>query len=121
MKYEISKYRYGQSIIIATVEANNAYNAVKQITKSYENIAKLRKFGVNVFSVGRVGCLEFERTRYTVTEVADAIAYGANGQVLSYDETTEAIANRQGWFDRSGRWVNYARMMKEAREYLAVK
>jgi len=50
-----------------------------------------------------------------------AVAYGADGQVLSYDETVEAIANRQGWFDRNGRWVNYARMMQEARAMLAAK
>jgi hypothetical protein len=47
-----------------------------------------------------------------------AVAYGADGEVLSYEQTVEAIANRQGWFDRQGRWVNYARMMKEARAML---
>jgi len=41
--------------------------------------------------------------------------------VLSYDKTVDAIANRQGWFDREGRWVNYARMMQEARAMLAAK
>lgn len=50
-----------------------------------------------------------------------AVAYGADGQVLSYDETNEAIANRQGWFDRQGHWVNYARMMQEARAMLTTK
>jgi hypothetical protein len=45
----------------------------------------------------------------------EAVAYGADGQVLTYDETVEAIANRLGWFDRQGHWVNYARMMQEAR------
>jgi len=48
-----------------------------------------------------------------------AVAYGADGEVLSYEQTVEAIANRQGWFDRQGRWVNYARMMQEARAMLA--
>jgi hypothetical protein len=47
-----------------------------------------------------------------------AVAYGADGQVLTYEETVEAIAKRDGWFDRQGRWVNYARMMKEARAIL---
>ena len=74
MKYEISNNLYSQSIIIATVEATTAHNAVKQITKSNENIAKLHKFGANVYSVGRIGCLEFERTRYTVTEVIEDTA-----------------------------------------------
>ena len=35
-------------------------------------------------------------------------AWGADGQVLSYDETVEAIATGKGWFDREGRWVNKA-------------
>ena len=48
-------------------------------------------------------------------------AWGADGQLLTHAETTEAIANRQGWFDRQGRWVNYARMMQEARLILATK
>jgi hypothetical protein len=41
-------------------------------------------------------------------------AWGADGQLLTHAETTEAIANRQGWFDRQGRWVNMARMNKLA-------
>jgi hypothetical protein len=45
-------------------------------------------------------------------------AWGADGQVLSYEQTVEAIANQQGWFDTQGRWVNYARMMQEARSIL---
>jgi hypothetical protein len=55
------------------------------------------------------------------TNEAFGIACGADGEVLSYDETAAAIANRQGWFDRQGRWVNYARMMKEARAMVASK
>ena len=61
-------------------------------------------------------------TTATQTEAINtviAVAYGADGQVLTYEETVEAIANRQGWFDRQGRWVNYARMMQEARAMLA--
>ena len=52
------------------------------------------------------------------TSEAFGTAWGADGQVLSYDETVEAIANRDGWFDREGRWVNKARLMKEARAML---
>jgi len=40
-------------------------------------------------------------------------AWGADGQVLSYDETVEAIAKRDGWFDREGRWVNKAGWEKQ--------
>jgi hypothetical protein len=45
----------------------------------------------------------------------EAVAYGADGEVLTYEQTVEAIATRKGWFDRQGHWVNYARMMQEAR------
>jgi hypothetical protein len=55
------------------------------------------------------------------TNEAFGIAWGADGEVLTYEQTVEAIANRQGWFDRQGRWVNYARMMKEARSILTTK
>ena len=47
-----------------------------------------------------------------------SVAYGADGEVLTHEQTVEAIANRLGWFDRQGRWVNYARMMQEARAML---
>ena len=52
------------------------------------------------------------------TSEAFGTAWGADGQVLSYAETVEAIAKRDGWFDREGRWVNKARLMKEARAML---
>jgi hypothetical protein len=55
------------------------------------------------------------------TNEAFGIAWGADGEVLTYEQTVEAIANRQGWFDRQGRWVNYARMMQEARAILTTK
>jgi hypothetical protein len=47
------------------------------------------------------------------TNEAFGIAWGADGQVLTYEETVEAIANRQGWFDRQGRWVNKAGWEKQ--------
>lgn len=74
MKYEIIKKICGQQIIVATVEATTAHNALKQIIRGNENIAKLRNFGKGVYSVGRVGCYEFERDTYTVTEVAEVTA-----------------------------------------------
>jgi hypothetical protein len=72
------------------------------------------------------GCEEVATTAAEVianinTNESFGIAWGADGEVLTYDETTAAIANRQGWFDRQGRWVNYARMMKEARAMVASK
>jgi hypothetical protein len=42
------------------------------------------------------------------TNEAFGIAWGADGEVLTYEQTVEAIANRQGWFDTQGRWVNKA-------------
>ena len=47
------------------------------------------------------------------TSEAFGTAWGADGQVLSYDETVEAIAKRDGWFDREGRWVNKAGWEKQ--------
>jgi hypothetical protein len=72
------------------------------------------------------GCEEVATTAAEVivninANEAFGIAWGADGEVLTYDETVAAIANRQGWFDRQGRWVNYARMMKEARAMVASK
>jgi len=39
---------------------------------------------------------------------AFGIAWGADGQVLTYAETCEAIGTGRGWFDQQGRWVNRA-------------
>ena len=47
------------------------------------------------------------------TSEAFGTAWGADGQVLSYAETVEAIAKRDGWFDREGRWVNKAGWEKQ--------
>lgn len=48
------------------------------------------------------------------TNESFGVAWGANGEVLSYDETTAAIDAGRGWFDRQGRWVNVARMNAQA-------
>ena len=47
------------------------------------------------------------------TSEAFGTAWGADGQVLSYAETVEAIAKGDGWFDREGRWVNKAGWEKQ--------
>jgi hypothetical protein len=44
---------------------------------------------------------------------AFGIAWGADGQVLTHDETVEAIDAGRGWFDRQGRWVNKAGWEKQ--------
>ena len=49
-----------------------------------------------------------------VTAEVFGTAWGADGEVLSHAETTEAIKTGQGWFDVQGRWVNMARMNKLA-------
>ena len=74
MKFQITKKICGQLITVATVEATTARNALKQIIRGNENIANLRKFGNGAYTVGRVGCLEFERDFYTVTPVIEATA-----------------------------------------------
>jgi hypothetical protein len=43
----------------------------------------------------------------------EAVAYGADGEVLTYEQTVEAIANRLGWFDTQGRWTNKAGFEKQ--------
>lgn len=55
-----------------------------------------------------------ETTAQINTNEAFGVAWGANGEVLSYDETTAAINAGRGWFDRQGRWVNMARMNAKA-------
>jgi len=55
------------------------------------------------------------------TNEAFGKAWGADGEVLTYEQTVEAIKTRKGWFDTQGRWVNYARMMQEARAMLTTK
>ena len=59
-----------------------------------------------------------ETIAYTLTDAGCLVptfgtAWGADGQVLSYAETAEAIAKRDGWFDREGRWVNKAGWEKQ--------
>jgi hypothetical protein len=48
------------------------------------------------------------------TTEAFGIAWGADGEVLTHDETTAAIDAGRGWFDTQGRWVNMARMNAQA-------
>jgi hypothetical protein len=47
------------------------------------------------------------------TSEAFGIAWGADGQVLTHDETAEAIKTGKGWFDRQGRWTNKAGFEKQ--------
>lgn len=54
-----------------------------------------------------------EVTACITANEAFGISWGADGQVLTHAETCEAIAKRQGWFDRSGHWVNKAGWEKE--------
>jgi hypothetical protein len=42
------------------------------------------------------------------TTEAFGIAWGADGEVLTYEQTVAAIDAGRGWFDRQGRWVNKA-------------
>lgn len=55
------------------------------------------------------------------TNEAFGIAWGADGEVLTYEQTTAAIDAGRGWFDTQGRWVNRARLEKEARNMVASK
>jgi predicted Zn-dependent peptidase len=47
------------------------------------------------------------------TNEAFGTAWGADGEVLTYEQTTAAIDAGRGWFDRQGRWVNKAGWEKQ--------
>ena len=47
------------------------------------------------------------------TTEAFGIAWGADGEVLTYEQTDEAIKTGKGWFDTQGRWVNKAGWEKQ--------
>jgi hypothetical protein len=49
------------------------------------------------------------------------IAWGADGEVLTFEQTIEAIATRKGWYNWRGHWVNTARIEKEACAMVASK
>jgi hypothetical protein len=53
-----------------------------------------------------------EPTPMTAAE-SFGIAWGADGEVLTYTETVDAIGAGRGWFDRQGRWVNRAGWEKQ--------
>jgi hypothetical protein len=47
------------------------------------------------------------------TNEAFGKAWGADGEVLSYEQTVEAIKTGKGWFDTQGRWTNKAGFEKQ--------
>jgi hypothetical protein len=117
-------YRYIEELGIWVHHELSTYDK-KMITRARNKQIKAQAAAAAAAETTQTEATTAETAETEVTaEVAiktavEAVAYGADGQVLSYDETVEAIANRQGWFDRQGRWVNYARMMQEARAMLA--
>ena len=47
------------------------------------------------------------------TNEAFGMAWGADGEVLTYEQTDEAIKTGKGWFDTQGRWTNKAGFEKQ--------
>jgi hypothetical protein len=47
------------------------------------------------------------------TNEAFGTAWGADGEVLTYEQTVAAIDAGRGWFDTQGRWVNKAGWEKQ--------
>jgi hypothetical protein len=47
------------------------------------------------------------------TSEAFGIAWGADGEVLTHEQTDEAIKTGKGWFDTQGRWTNKAGFEKQ--------
>jgi len=64
------------------------------------------------------GCEEVATTAAEVIANINAneafgIAWGADGEVLTYEQTVAAINAGRGWFDRQGRWTNKAGFEKQ--------
>ena len=64
------------------------------------------------------GCeevVEVVATEVTTLNTSEAfgIAWGADGEVLTYEQTDEAIKTGKGWFDTQGRWTNKAGFEKQ--------
>jgi hypothetical protein len=103
-----AKWDAGESTDADAAEYHNRYNIARAEVKATE---------VKATEVKATA----ETTAQTATEVianintneAFGTAWGADGQVLSYAETVEAIAKRDGWFDTQGRWVNKAGWEKQ--------
>jgi hypothetical protein len=107
-------------------EIDEALDAIREAVSAGESYARLvtkaEGLGVSRFVIADVIAQakaesEVEATTTpTAAEVvatintneAFGVAWGADGQVLTYTETVEAIAAGRGWFDRQGRWVNRA-------------
>jgi hypothetical protein len=107
-------------------EIDEALDAIREAVSAGEGyahlVAKAEDLGVSRFVISDVIATakaesEVEATTTpTAAEVvatintneAFGVAWGADGQVLTYAETVEAIAAGRGWFDRQGRWVNRA-------------
>jgi len=107
-----AKWRAGKATDADTAEYHNRYN-IAHTEVTTEEVAEV--------TTEEVAPTAAEVIAQINTNEAFGIAWGADGEVLTYEQTVEAIAKREGWFDRQGRWVNYARMMKEARAMVASK
>jgi hypothetical protein len=80
--------------------AKGCEEAVEVVAESTNEVAEV------ITEVAEVATTE------ATTEVAFGTAWGTNGEVLSHEQTAEAINDGRGWFYQ-GRWVNKAGWDKE--------
>ena len=118
-----AKWHAGEATDADVAEYHNRFNIAKgcEEVEVVEVVAEVEVVEV----VAEVEVVEVVSAEVTIAQTAAEVtatldtseafgtAWGADGQVLSYDETAEAIAKRDGWFDREGRWVNKAGWEKE--------
>ena len=106
-----AKWRAGEATDADVAEYHNRFNTAK----GCEEVVEVVSAEVATPTAAEVKAA-VESIVYTLNADGYLVAntaWGADGQVLSYDETVEAIAKRDGWFDREGRWVNKAGWEKQ--------
>ena len=101
-----AKWRAGEATDADTAEYHNRYNIARAeaTTQPTEVVEVVEEVSIKD---------AVESITYTLTDAGHLVAnfgeaWGADGQVLTHDETAEAIKTGKGWFDRQGRWVNKA-------------
>jgi len=100
-----AKWRAGEATDADTAEYHNRYNIAR--------VEATAKGCEEVVEATAKGCEEVVEATTLNTSEAFGIAWGADGEVLTYEQTDEAIKTGKGWFDTQGRWTNKAGFEKQ--------
>jgi hypothetical protein len=95
-----AKWRAGEATDADTAEYHNRYNIARAEATTQPAEATTQPAEATT------------QPAEATTEVAFGTAWGTNGEVLSHEQTAEAINDGRGWFYQ-GRWVNKAGWDKE--------